>query len=93
MKNCFRFLLCFFKKKTQITPNIINRETKEDILRKELNAFIELEIYNISDKFINRHGLSNVKSKLIQQYYWIKNNNISDKDRYITLNDWHNRFN
>ena len=85
--------MCLFKKKTQITPNIINRETKEDILRKELNAFIELEIYNISDKFINRHGLSNVKSKLIQQYYWIKNNNISDKDRYITLNDWHNRFN
>lgn len=90
MTKCLKYFSRFFRKKTKKTLPI---DTKELILEKELNAFINLELYNISHTYINKYGIDNIKCKLIQQYYWILNNKIDNKDQYIPLDEWHMRFN
>lgn len=92
MKKCLNFFPSFCPLKKILSPKPLPRETREEILEKELDAFIELELFNINNKFINKHGITNIKCKLIQQYYWSKNKIITDKDKYITLSEWHNRF-
>ena len=94
MNKCIDFFTKCWKKKKQspkLNTNFRNK-TKEQIEQSEIDAFIDLEMYNLPSSFIEKYGIENVLNKLKQQYYWTINNKIENPDLYIPLNAWHDRF-
>ena len=94
MKKCIDFFTKCWQKNKQspkLNTNFRNK-TKEQIEQSEIDAFIDLEMYNMPVSFIEKYGIENVLNKLKQQYYWTINNKIENPDLYIPLNAWHDRF-
>ena len=87
MKKFTNYFTDCFKKKEK--PIKFKKETNEDIIKKEIDAFIDLEMYDISNSFIEKHGMNNIINKLKQQYFWTIDDKIEDQDLYISLDEWH----
>ena len=80
------------KKKQKTNQELREEPSNEEILQKEIESFYDLELYDISSKFIEKYGIELIKKKLYQQYFWILNNNEDNPDLYIPLEDWELRY-
>ena len=79
-------------KSKEIELSSTTTQSSETILEKEMKAFQELELLDITPAFINRFGIENITKKIDQQYFWFYNNEKSNPDKYISLKDWNLRY-
>ena len=79
---------CIHKKRDTIefTDDPIN------VYLDELNAYISLELEDISDSFKLLFGEELIKKKAYQQYHWYLEKNQNHPDEYITLENWKLRY-
>lgn len=63
-----------------------------NVYLEELNAYISLELEDISESFKFTFGEELIKKKAYQQYHWYLEKNQNYPDKYITLKDWKLRY-
>ena len=91
MRKFTKYFTSCWKKTNKISPKLPEKN-KEEIEKAELDAFIDLEMYDIPKSFIQTYGIENVINKLKQQYYWTITDKIDNPNLYIPFFDWHLRF-
>ena len=79
-------------KDNQDPVNIPTKKTKQEILREEINAYITLELLDITPDFKSRYSHIIIKNKIIQQYCWMKYKKKDNIDMYIPEKEWNLRY-
>ena len=66
-------------------------DSREEILKKEIECYIEMEMCDMNKDFIERYGTELIKNKLLETYYCIIHKK-EKTDNFIIRDEWKKRF-